>query len=110
MTVAGAAVLPALSAGQQAPPPTGSAPATTPEKKPLESAGSEKKLSSVEQAELDSKFNRIVNTYGPRLSTDQRQEVRAQLNDQIKALGSIRAAVIDNSVQPATVLKISGKV
>ena len=101
---AGAMVLPQFSEGQQAPPPSSSAPVTTPEKK-LPEAG-EKKLSATAEAELEAKYNRIVSTYGNRLSAEQKEEVHRQLTDQVKALESVRAAAIDNSVQPATVLKI----
>jgi|SRR5579864_8324668 len=108
IAAAGAVVLPSGSQAQQAPPPSSSAPVATPEKKPAD-ASNDKKMSPAEEAELDAKFNRIVNVYGPRLSPEQKAEVRRQLGDQVKALGSIRGAAIDNSVQPATVLKVTGK-
>ena len=104
LAAAGAVVLPKLVEGQQAPPPSTSSPVATPEKKPPEAQ--EKKLSAAADAELEAKYNRIVGTYGSRLSPEQREEVRHQLRDQVKALESVRAAAIDNSVQPATVLKI----
>lgn len=109
IAAASAVVLPSRSDAQQAPPPSSSGPVATPEKKPTEAPGAEKKLSAAEEAELDAKFNRIVNLYGSRLSHDQKEEVRRQLTDQGKALGSVRAVAIDNSVQPATVLKLSEK-
>ena len=104
LAAASAVVLPTLIEGQQAPPPSTSSPVVTPEKKPPEAQ--EKKLSAAAEAELEGKYNRIVGTYGSRLSPEQREEVRHQLTDQVKALESVRAAAIDNSVQPATVLKI----
>ena len=106
LTAAGVLVLPKLGDAQQAPPPTSSAPVTTPEKKPPETE--EKKLSPAAEAELEAKYNRILAVRGTRLSAEQKEEVRRQLTDQVKALDSIRAAAIDNSVQPATVLKIMG--
>lgn len=109
IAAASAVVLPSLSEAQQAPPPTSSAPVATPEKKPPEAPGTEKKLSPAAQAELDAKFNRVVNVYDSRLSPEQKDEVRRQLTDQVKALESLRTAAIDNSVQPATVLKVTGK-
>ncbi len=109
IAAAGAVVLPGGSEAQQAPPPSSSAPVVTPEKKPAEASIADQKMSPAEEAELDAKFNRIVNVYGPRLSPQQKAEVRRQLGDQVKALGSIRGAAIDNSVQPATVLKVTGK-
>ncbi len=109
IAAAGAVVLPGGSEAQQAPPPGSSAPVATPEKKPEEASSGEKKMSPAEEAELDAKFNRIVNVYGSRLSPEQKAEVRRQLGDQVKALGSVRGAAIDNSVQPATVLKVTGK-
>lgn len=109
VAAAGAVVLPSLSEAQQAPPPTSSAPVATPEKKPPEPSATEKKMSPAEEAERDAKFNRVVNVYGSRLSAEQKEEVRRQLTDQVKAVQSVRGAAIDNSVQPATVLKVTGK-
>lgn len=105
---AGAVVLPKLVEGQQAPPPSSSAPVAAPEKKP-EAAGQEKKLSPAAEAEAEAKFNQVIRTYGSRLSPEQKEEARQQLNDQVKALESIRKAALDNSVQPATVLKVMRK-
>ena len=110
IAAAGTVVLPGFSEGQQVPPPSGAAPVTTSEKKPPEAASAEKKLLPAEEAELEAKFNRIVNVYGSRLAPEQKEEVRRQLGDQVKAVESIRAAAVDNSTQPATVLRIAGKV
>ncbi len=109
IAAATAVVLPGRSEAQQAPPPSSSAPVATPEKKPPEAPAEAKKLSPAAQAELEAKFKRVMDTYGSRLSPDQKEEVQRQLSDQVKALETIRAAVVDNSVQPATVLKITGK-
>ncbi len=106
IAAASAVVAPRLMEGQQAPPPTASQPVTPEKKSP---SAEEQKLSPQAAGEVQAKFDQIVRVYGARLTPGDKEEARRQLTDQAKALEAVRAFALDNSVQPATVLKITRK-
>jgi hypothetical protein len=66
----------------------------------------EKKLSPGSQAEVDARLDVIFKKYGPRLSDAQKADLRRLATEGQKPLEAIRAFPIENSGQPATILKL----
>jgi len=64
------------------------------------------KLSPESQAEADSKIQAIFSKYGTRFSDAQKDDIRRLVNEGQKSLEAMRAFPLDNSDQPATVLKL----
>jgi hypothetical protein len=66
----------------------------------------EPKLSPESQAEVDEKIQAILRKYGGRLSDDQKKDIHRLVTEGQKPLETLRAYKLDNSDQPATVLKL----
>jgi hypothetical protein len=66
----------------------------------------DKKLSPSSQAEVDSKLDIIFKKYGSRLTEAQKTDLRRLASEGQKPLEAIRAYPIENSNQPATILKL----
>ncbi len=98
LAAAGIAVLPAASLATAA-----ELSARSPETFPQ---ADEKKLSPASQAEVDAKLDVIFNKYGSRFSGAQKTDLRRLATEGQKPLEAIRAFPIENSGQPATVLKL----
>lgn len=64
------------------------------------------KLSPAAQAEVQTKVDSIVRTYGSKLSDEQKTDIRRALAETQDGLEKMRAFVLENGDQPATVLKI----
>jgi hypothetical protein len=69
----------------------------------------EKKLPPASQAEVDAKLDVIFKKYGTRFSGAQKTDLRRLATEGQKPLEAIRAYPIENSDQPATVLKLSAE-
>ena len=65
-----------------------------------------KKLSPASQAEVDARLDVIFKKYGSRLNEMQKSDLRRLATEGQKPLEAIRAYSIENSGQPATVLKL----
>ncbi len=66
----------------------------------------EKKLSAESQAEVNAKIEAIFQKYGARLSEAQKADIRRILTEGQASLVELRAFPVENSDQPATVLKL----
>jgi len=66
----------------------------------------DKKLSPASQAEVDAKLEIIFKKYGSRLSETQKSDLRRLASEGQKPLEAIRAYSVEDSNQPATVLKL----
>jgi hypothetical protein len=64
------------------------------------------KLSPESQAEIDAKVQAIFSKYGARFSDAQKDDIRRLVTESQKLVESMRAFPLDNSDQPATVLKL----
>ncbi len=64
-------------------------------------------LSADLQAEGELKYTWIIQTYGKRLSEDQKQDLHRLVMEGQKPLAAFRAFPLENSDQPATVLKFT---
>jgi len=78
---------------------------------PLASAGPrpqqpDEKLSPESQAEADAKIQAIFAKYGNRFSEVQKADIRRLVSEGQKTLEALRKFPLDNSDQPATVLKV----
>lgn len=84
---------------------------TTPPPKPP-AAGDEKtraamaKLSPAAQAEVEAKVASIFRKYGTRLSDEQKADIRRAMAESQDGLEKMRAFVLENGDEPATVLKL----
>ena len=84
---------------------------TTPPPKPP-AAGDEKtraamaKLSPAAQAEVEAKVASIFRKYGTRLSDEQKADIRRSMAESQDGLEKMRAFVLENGDEPATVLKL----
>jgi hypothetical protein len=65
-------------------------------------------LSPELQAEGELKYQWIIQTYGKRLSEDQKQDLHRLVMESQKPLAAFRAFPLENSDQPATVFKFTG--
>ena len=63
-------------------------------------------LSTEDQAQVDARVSAILRNYGERLSLEQKDEIRRLSTELQKPLIRMRAYPLDNSSQPATVLKL----
>jgi hypothetical protein len=66
----------------------------------------EEKLSPESQAEVDAKIQAIFRKYGSRFSDDQKTDIRRLVAEGQKPLDAMRKFPLDNSDQPANVLKL----
>jgi hypothetical protein len=64
------------------------------------------KLSPAAQAEVEMKVASIFRKYGDRLNDEQRADIRRAMAETQDGLEKMRAFVLENSDQPATVLKL----
>jgi hypothetical protein len=64
------------------------------------------KLSPESQAEVDAKIQAIFGKYGSRFSETQKADIRRLVTEGQKALDVMRKFPIENSDQPATVLRL----
>lgn len=64
------------------------------------------KLSPESQAEAEEKVQAIFRKYGARLSEDQKAEIRRLVTEGQKPLDALRKFPLENSDQPANVMKI----
>jgi len=71
---------------------------------PLQQAS--EKLSPEIQAEVEAKIQAIFSRYGTRFSEAQKDDIRRLVTEGQKSLEAMRAFPLDNSDQPATVLKL----
>jgi hypothetical protein len=65
-------------------------------------------LSPELQAEGELKYQWIIQTYGKRLSEEQKQDLHRLVMEGQKPLAAFRAFPLENADQPATVLKLTG--
>lgn len=99
VAAAAAAVFPAgLVAQESAPKPVAS-----PDKPPQSST----EVSSDLQAEGELKYQWVMQIYGKRLTDAQKRDVHRLIMEGQKPLAAFRAYPLDNSDQPATVLKFT---
>ena len=91
----------ALEMAQQSHP---AAPATSLEEQARKALA---KLSPAAQAEVEMKVGSIFRKYGSRLSAEQKTDIRRVMAETQDGLEKMRAFVLENGDQPATVLKIS---
>lgn len=64
------------------------------------------KLSPDSQAEVEAKIAAIMRKYGSRFNDAQKADIRRLVNEGQKPLETIRAFALDNSDQPANVMRI----
>jgi hypothetical protein len=64
------------------------------------------KLSPSARAEVEMKFASIIRKYGPRLTEDQKMDIRRSLAETQEGLEKMRAFALDNGDQPATVFQL----
>lgn len=64
------------------------------------------KLSPAAQAEVEMKVASIFRKYGDRLSDEQKADIRRAMAETQDGLEKMRAFVLENGDQPATVLKL----
>lgn len=83
----------------------GETPCPNPETALLEQANSVTPLSRSSQAEVEVKVHAILNKYGSRFSGEQKAEIRRLVTESQTQIDKLRAYALDNSDQPATVLK-----
>ncbi len=99
VAVTTAAVLPASLLSQETTPE----PAASTNQPPQSTTG----LSPDLQAEGELKYQWIIQTYGKRLSEEQKQDLHRLVMEGQKPLAAFRAFPLENSNQPATVLKFT---
>lgn len=63
-------------------------------------------LSAHAQAEVESKLNHILATYGSRLTDDQKKRMRRIISEHVRMLEVVRPISVGNGDAPATVLKL----
>ncbi len=64
------------------------------------------KLSPESQAEADTAYEMLMRKYGKRFSEEQKADIKRLVNQQQGALDKLRAAVVTNADEPATVFQI----
>jgi hypothetical protein len=97
----GQSAVPAPAPAQSQPPATGSLEQQT--------QAAMAKLSPQAQAEVEMKVAEIFRKYGDKLSADQKADIRKVMAEGQEGLEKMRAFVLQNSDQPATVFKIYRK-
>ncbi len=75
---------------------------TQPPEKPPEKP----KLSPELQAEAEARIQNLFRKYGERLTDEQKADVRKQITEGMEGVGKLRAFPLDNSDEPATVLRL----
>lgn len=65
------------------------------------------RLSPDAQAEVEAKVKEIFRKYGKRLSDEQKADIRKVMGETQSGLEKMRAYALENSDQPATVLKFT---
>ena len=65
------------------------------------------KLSASGKAEVEMKFASIIRKYGVMLNDEQKMDIRRQLAEGQEGLNKMRAFILDNSDEPATVFQLS---
>ena len=85
----------------------GEAPAQSSNPPPSSQASSATRLSPEAQAEVEMKVNEIFRKYGSRLSDQQKADIRKVMAETQAGLEKMRAFVLENGDQPATVLKFT---
>lgn len=73
---------------------------------PAAGAAQDAKLSPDSQAEVDAKIAAIMRKYGSRLNDAQKADIRRLVTEGQKPLETMRAFRLDNSDQPANVMRI----
>lgn len=99
LAAATAAVAPGVLVSQETAPKPASAPGVPPQ--------AAAQLSPALQAEGELKYQWIVQNYGSRLSETEKQDVHRLVMEGQKPLAAFRAFPLENSDQPATVLKFT---
>ncbi len=94
-----AAVAPRVLVSQETAPKPASTPSVPPQ--------AEAQLSPALQAEGELKYQWVIQNYGSRLSETEKQDVHRLVMEGQKPLASLRAFPLENSDQPATVLKFT---
>ena len=92
--------LPGGEAAAQTEPPKTGAP-------PVRPGSSSSKLSPEAQAEVEMKVREIFRKYGKRLNDEQRADIRKVMAETQSGLEKMRAFALENSDQPATVVKFT---
>lgn len=72
----------------------------------LEQDQSESGLSHQAQAEVESKLQHVLATYGSRLNDDQKKMMRRTISEHVRMLEAVRPIAVGNGDAPATVLKL----
>ncbi len=80
--------------------------AATPAKPPAPAEEAGKELSPAAKAEAQRSYQALLEKYGERFNDEQRQELARLLQQQQKAIETVRASFLDNSDEPATVLHL----
>ena len=99
LAAATAAVVPATLFSQETAPKPAAAPGSPPQASPP--------LSPELEAEGELKYQWIIQNYGSRLSDAEKKDVHRLVMEGQKPLAAFRAFPLDNSDQPATVLKFT---
>ena len=86
-----------------------SLPAAPPASAAVAPAEDKPKLSAAARAEAEDKINAVFRKYGERLSEEQKTEVRRVLLESQEPLEQLRAYPLENSDEPATVLRLRRK-
>jgi hypothetical protein len=94
----------ALAALSQSATPTGTPAATPSLDQQLQTAMD--KLSPSAKAEVEMKFASIIRKYGSRLNDDQQKDIHRSLAESQEGLEKMRAFVLENGDQPATVFQL----
>ncbi|HEV2422049.1 MAG TPA: hypothetical protein VGS59_10115 [Candidatus Acidoferrales bacterium] len=63
-------------------------------------------LSQQAQAEVESKLQHVLATYGSRLNDDQKKMMRRTITEHVRMLEVVRPVAVGNGDAPATVLKL----
>ena len=84
--------------------PTGTPAQASTQDEPIKKAMA--KLSPGAQSEVEMKVNSIFRKYGSRLSDEQKADIRRAMAETQDGLEKMRAFVLENGDQPATVLRI----
>jgi hypothetical protein len=76
---------------------------------PQESAGEKPKLSPENLAEIEAKVGDIFRRYGAKLTEEQKADIRRLVREAQTPLEALRAFPLENSDEPATVLRLYRK-
>lgn len=73
---------------------------------PMNQDQNESGLSPQAQAEVESKFQHVLATYGSRLNDDQKKMTRRTIGEHVRMLEAVRPISVGNGDAPATVLAL----